>query len=121
MSGHKSWQSIAERKKEEQHARIPEEWRLRSLPGPDVTSYLDIPRKPELLLPEELRITEQYDAVALAQAIREKKISCVDVARAFCKVSINKARMPSWHAMTNLRIESSNRPPTHQLSYRDIL
>jgi amidase len=92
MSGRESWQAIAKQKKEEQYARIPEEWRLHSLPGPDVTSYLDIPRKPELLLPEELRTTEQYDAVALAQVIREKKISCVDVARAFCKVSIKRDR-----------------------------
>lgn len=95
MSSQKStpegkWHSIARRKKTEQQERIPEEWRLNSLPGPDVTSYLDIPRKPDLLLPEELRITEQYDAVALAQAIREKKFSCVDVARAFCKVSIGR-------------------------------
>jgi amidase len=85
------WQYIARRKKEEQYRRIPEEWRLSSLPGPDVTSYVDIPRRPEVLLPEELRITEQYDAVALARAIREKKLSCVDVARAFCKVSIERA------------------------------
>jgi amidase len=95
MSSQKSqsegkWQSIARRKKEEQHRRIPEEWRLNTMPGLDVTSYLDIPRRPDVLLPEELRITEKYDAVALAQAIREKKLNCVDVARAFCKVGIQR-------------------------------
>jgi amidase len=84
------WQSISRRKKEEQYKRIPEEWKLNTLPGPDVTSYVDIPRRPDVLLPEELRITEQYDAVALAQAIRQKKFSCVDVARAFCKVSLER-------------------------------
>jgi amidase len=90
LQSEEKWKSITRRKKAEQHERIPEEWRLRSLPGPDVTSYLDIPRQPDLLLPEELRITEQYDVVALAQAIREKNFSCVDVARAFCKVSIER-------------------------------
>jgi amidase len=95
MSSQKSqsdgkWQSISRRKKEEQERRIPEEWRMNSLPEPHVTSYVDIPRRPDVLLPEELRITEQYDAVALAQAIRQKKFGCVDVARAFCKVSIER-------------------------------
>jgi amidase len=33
-----------------------------------------------------LRITEDYDAIGLAEAIRRRHLKCVDVARAFCKV-----------------------------------
>ncbi|KAI8932578.1 hypothetical protein NX059_010083 [Plenodomus lindquistii] len=79
------WQLVARWKKDEQHARIPSEWRLNKLPDARVTDYTNIPRKCGLLSTEELRITDEYDAVGLAQAIRERKIKCVDVATAFCK------------------------------------
>jgi hypothetical protein len=80
------WQSISKQKKEEQFGRIPREWRLKSLPPSNVTSYIDIPRTCGLLTQQELSITEEYDAVALAEAIRDKGLKCVDVTRAFCKV-----------------------------------
>jgi len=96
MSGESpKWQQISKRKREEQLARIPSAWRLKTQPTPDVTSYLDIPTKCGLLTQEELRITEQYDAVGLAEAIREKNLSCVDVTRAFCKVFLGS--LPSHH------------------------
>lgn len=34
---------------------------------------------------KEVDITENYDATALAQALRERKLTCVDVTTAFCK------------------------------------
>jgi len=77
---------IAWQKKDEQFSRIPSEWLLPSSPSPDTRTYVDVPRKCGLLSAEELRITEEYDAVALAEAIRERKHRSVDVARAFCKV-----------------------------------
>lgn len=82
------WQVVAWQKKDEQYARIPSDWRIPHdrLPAPNVTNYLDIPRKCGLLNDEELRITEEYDATALAEAIRARKLKSVDVARAFCKV-----------------------------------
>ncbi|KAJ4373397.1 hypothetical protein N0V83_003692 [Neocucurbitaria cava] len=79
------WQLIAWQKKDEQYARIPSEWRLDSLPAPNITNYADIPRQCGLLSKEELEITEQYDATGLADAIRGRKLKCVDVTRAFCK------------------------------------
>lgn len=79
---------MAWQKKDEQYARIPPEWRLDHLPGPDVTNYLDIPRTCGLLSEKELKITEQYDATGLAEAIRKRELKCVDVAVAFCKVGI---------------------------------
>lgn len=80
------WQLASWSKKDEQFARIPHEWRLTSLPTPDVTSFVGIPRTCGLLSKEELDITENYDATALAAAIRSRKLTCVDVTRAFCKV-----------------------------------
>lgn len=80
------WQQISWQKKDEQFARIPHEWRLPNKPTPDVTNYLDIPRTCGILSPEELKITEDYDATAFAEAIRSRKLKCIDVTRAFCKV-----------------------------------
>lgn len=76
------------RKKNEQSSRIPLEWRLKSSPAANVTSLLDIPAKCGILSGEELRITEEYDASALAEKIRRREVKCIDVARAFCKVRI---------------------------------
>ena len=85
-SSEANWQSVAKRKKEEQAQRIPNEWKLNSFPGAHVKSYTDIPRKSGLLTKKELDITERYDAVALAEAIKTNKLTCIDVTRAFCKV-----------------------------------
>ncbi|KAL6157490.1 hypothetical protein ACJBU6_05041 [Exserohilum turcicum] len=94
-----SWQLVAQRKRDEQSKRIPPDWRLATLPGPDVHNYLDIPRKCGLLTGPELQITEHYDAVALAAAIRDKRLRCIDVARAFCK------RAAIAHQLTNCLTE----------------
>ena len=88
------WELVAKRKKAEQDARVPKDWRLSTLPGPEVHNYTEIPRKCGLLTQEELQLTEQYDAVALAAAIREKRVKCLDVARAFCKVSLRPSSGP---------------------------
>lgn len=85
------WQQISWQKKDEQYARIPNDWRLPSKPSPDVTNYMQIPRECGILSQEELSITQDYDATALAEAIRSRKLRCIDVTRAFCKVG----RMPS--------------------------
>ena len=82
------WELVSKKKKAEQDARIPADWRLSTLPGPEVHNYTEIPRQCGLLTQDELQITEKYDAVALAAAIREKRLKCLDVARAFCKVSV---------------------------------
>jgi amidase len=88
------WHAVALQKKKEQWDRV-REWRLDDLPAPDVTNYLDFPQQCGLLTEEELRITEKYDATALAQAIREGSLKCVDVTRAFCKVREHYPSNPS--------------------------
>jgi len=79
------WQLVAWAKQDERFNRIPKDWILPFSPSPHVKTYVDIPRKCGLLSAEELRITEEYDACGLAEAIRERKVKCIDVARAFCK------------------------------------
>ena len=104
------WQHVSQRKKDEQYGRIPADWRLKTLPGPNVKSYMDIPRKCGLLTKEELDITENYDAVALAQAIKDKKLKCVDVTRAFCKVSLHPDGIQIARANTELASREQRSP-----------
>ncbi|KAF2204005.1 acetamidase [Delitschia confertaspora ATCC 74209] len=94
-----TWQSISRRKKEEQLSRIPKEWILTEKPGSAVTIYMDIPQKCGLLTKEELRITEEFDATALAEEIRMGRLKSVDVVRAFCK------RAAIAHQLTNCLTE----------------
>lgn len=79
------WRDISKRKKAEQASRIPKDWTIRSQ---NAKSFLDIPRNCGILTNGELDITENYDATALAEAIASKKLKCVDVTLAFCKVTI---------------------------------
>lgn len=70
-------------------ASIPEEYHLPketidNAPS-DVTG---IPSTCGLLTPEELHITETYDATSLAEAIAARKLTAVAVARAFSKRAI---------------------------------
>jgi amidase len=92
------WQLVSRQKKDEQYARIPQEWRLSRLPSSSVTNYLNIPRECGMLSAEELRITEEYDATALADAIKCRTLKCVDVTRAFCKVCklLSATYMLNW-------------------------
>lgn len=105
------WQSVSWQKKDQQFARIPSQWRLPQSPPASVTNFLSIPRECGLLTEEELDITENYDATALALAIKEKKFTCVHVATAFCKV--RRLRLCSLTAADYS--ESSNCSPAHQL------
>ncbi|CZR44543.1 uncharacterized protein FPRO_14296 [Fusarium proliferatum ET1] len=69
--------------------KVPDELRLPLEvilnPPTDVTS---IPSTCGILSPEEITITETYDAVGLIEAIARRKHTAIAVARAFCKRSI---------------------------------
>ncbi|KAF9695529.1 hypothetical protein EKO04_006663 [Ascochyta lentis] len=93
------WQSVSWQKKDQQSARIPSQWRLPQLPPSSVTNYLSLPRQSGLFTDKELDITENYDATALAEAIRERRLTCVDVTTAFCK------RAAVAHQLTNCLTE----------------
>lgn len=98
------WQSVAWQKKDQQFARIPNQWRLPQLPPSTVTNYLQVPRECGLLTDKELDITGNYDATALAQAIREKKFSCVDVTTAFCKVHMSQDAIDKTNCRRELQL-----------------
>ena len=70
-------------------AKIPQDYivprHVIEKPSRDVTG---IPRSCGLLSPEEISITEDYDAVDLAKAIAQRKYSSVAVATAFSKRAI---------------------------------
>ncbi|KAK8211349.1 hypothetical protein M8818_003316 [Zalaria obscura] len=81
------WRATARRKRAQQEAAIPPEWRLKpnTRPAPDRTNILDVPRECGILTVEEIRITESYDACGLLEELRRGRLKAVDVARAFCK------------------------------------
>lgn len=80
-----AYQAIAERKQAQREALIPTDWRLSTLPPGDVLNVMDIPAKSGILSANEIEITERYDATALAEAIRSKVLTSVQVTMAFCK------------------------------------
>ncbi|XWW96164.1 hypothetical protein V2A60_004136 [Cordyceps javanica] len=68
---------------------IPVELRLpQHVVDPAPKNVTNIPRESGLLTERELDITENYDAVALAEAIATKAYTAVEVAAAFCKRAV---------------------------------
>ncbi|KAL9598083.1 MAG: hypothetical protein Q9219_004714 [cf. Caloplaca sp. 3 TL-2023] len=82
-----TWETIRDRKLEEQRSRIPHEWLIPpdELPPDDVEDVTDIPRTCGILSSEEIHITEHHDARGLAAAIRSKRYTAFEVTVAFCK------------------------------------
>jgi hypothetical protein len=83
------WQEIAARKRASVRALIPAQWLI---PAAKLEEYkksergvLHVPRESGILSAEEIKITESYDAVALAEELRAGRLSAVDVTRAFSK------------------------------------
>jgi len=70
-------------------SKVPSELRLPAQfflnPPIDVSK---VPASCGILTPEELDITENYDAVGLVQAIAIRKLTALDVVTAFCKRAI---------------------------------
>lgn len=101
------WRSVAWQKKDQQFARIPNQWRLPQLPPSTVTNFLQVPRECDLLTEKELDITGHYDATALAQAIRERKFTCVDVTTAFCKVHWSQDDIDRTNCLRELQLHTN--------------
>ena len=85
MATNEKWKAIVARKQAEREARIPTEWRIRSLPPASQTNVLDIPRTCGILSPAELQITETTDATALLEHLKTGRAKSLDVVTAFCK------------------------------------
>ena len=83
------WRAIAARKQHDRDSRIPAAWRLTSLPSTATLdlaadNVLDVPRRCGLLTPDELAVTENYDATDLVAEIAKGKLRSEDVVLAFC-------------------------------------
>lgn len=86
----KDWQTIVAEKRKDAFARIPKSWRL---PNSTLELYnsstpvniLHIPRDCGILSEQELIITEQYDAIALAEKLATKSLTATAVITAFSK------------------------------------
>lgn len=81
------WEEIALQKRKFKAARIPSNWRLAPHLLDHTCDLLSLPRRSNILTGRELKITEKYDAVDLATAIREKRYTAYEVTVAFCKAS----------------------------------
>ncbi|KAF2169058.1 hypothetical protein M409DRAFT_21067 [Zasmidium cellare ATCC 36951] len=83
------WQKKAAAKREANLAKIPKGWLLPAeFLKADQTSnesVLDVPAKCGILSPEELLVTQNFDAVSLAKVVQVGSLKSEDVAVAFCK------------------------------------
>ena len=90
MAISKDWQAIAAEKRKAAFALIPQPWRL---PKTTLDLYssstpanvLHIPRECGILSEQELVITEEYDAVALAEKLATGSLAATAVITAFSK------------------------------------
>lgn len=84
-----SWEARAASKREAELAKIPAEWRLPAefLNSNETSSHgvLDVPSKCGILTPEELLVTQNFDATSLAKVVQYGSLKAKDVAVAFCK------------------------------------
>lgn len=81
------WETIRDRKLEQQRSRIPQEWLIPEdkLPSENVHNVLDTPRGCGVLNSREIRITEHYNARELGAAIQNREYTALEVTIAFCK------------------------------------
>lgn len=81
------WQEIRDAKKAEQAARIPAEWRLavKDFPPEGTVDVRPVANTCGILSNRELKITGDYDASGLAEAIAKGTYSATEVAIAYSK------------------------------------
>lgn len=79
------YEQIAKEKQAARDALIPSEWKLQQLPSPSTLNVTSIPRECGILTDNELRITEDYDATSLAEAMATRKLTSLEVTTAYCK------------------------------------
>lgn len=86
------WETSTRQKRESLVAKIPKQWLLpsnlqRTLHEHEhaTLNVLAIPQSSGLLTPQELEITEHYDATQLVELMSTGQLRSVDVVTAFCK------------------------------------
>ncbi|KAH7323640.1 amidase [Rhexocercosporidium sp. MPI-PUGE-AT-0058] len=86
-NGLRTWQEICSLKREQRDNAIPVAWRIPNVENftAKKTNLLDISTSCGILTEDEVRITSDYDAVGIVEAIREKVFTAEAVTTAFCK------------------------------------
>ncbi|KAJ5305614.1 uncharacterized protein N7443_005274 [Penicillium atrosanguineum] len=83
-----SWEVLVQIKQADAAAKIPTSWRLpteyTSISETTGRNVLDVPRRCGLLTPNQLEITENYDATSLLEKISHRELSAYEVTEAFC-------------------------------------
>ena len=93
-----AWEKIAADKKARIAARIPQEWRIKSLPTED--SVMNFPKTSGIMSPEEIAITES-SATELVAQMAAGKITSVAVTTAFCKRAALAHQLVRFAALHN--------------------
>lgn len=83
-NGTRTWQEICSYKRAQRDKEIPEAWKISDINYSKGKSLLEI-HSYGILSADEVRITTQYDAVGIVEAIREKVFTATAVTIAFCK------------------------------------
>ena len=83
MSSDKSWQQLAQEKRDAIAAAIPKEWILSKVPRPEEQRDVSGTYIGQFLSPQEKEITE-VDAVCIVAKATTGEWKAVDVVRAFC-------------------------------------
>ncbi|KAL2312851.1 Amidase [Schizosaccharomyces pombe] len=79
------WRQIAAKYCAHRDGSIPEPFKIKTLPKDTVLNVTKIPSECGLLTPKEIELTEKYDATALAEMIKDRKVTSVELVTAFCK------------------------------------
>ncbi|KAF2118945.1 amidase signature domain-containing protein [Lophiotrema nucula] len=84
------WETLASSKRAQNHSKIPKEWLLPSTITDTISetssqNVLDIPTSCGLLTPQEVELTERYDATDLISKMSKGEVKSYDVTLAFCK------------------------------------
>ena len=97
------WEQIALKRRQERDAKIPKEWRLKSLDNSRI-NLTSVPRECGILSAKEIDITENYHARGIVNAASKGTLKAEEIAIAFCKVC---ARI--LHALLGAFIDSLQR------------
>lgn len=102
-----SWEIKAAEKRASTLAKIPSEWRLSAAELERASKQRDLTGSfiEEFLEPNEIAIVNM-DSVPIVEAIKNRRLSAVEVAKAFCKTAAISHQIVSW--VWNLALSRSS-------------
>ncbi|PVH81660.1 amidase [Cadophora sp. DSE1049] len=130
-NGSRTWKEICSEKREKRDSAIPLAWIIPNLEKfTATTNLLDVSSKCGILTENEIRITTDYDAVGIVDAIHQRLFTAEAVTTAFCKRAAIAQQLTNClsemffeeaienaKALDRTRLEHPNRPlgPFHGL------